>query len=98
MDLAIRRHVCPSPDPVYTGPFVAMVADTAFFGSFSFQHIIQHLFQIRKRRCDVVEGGMSSILGTARTLLQEYAVKGALLCTAGTSFFTLDRFRALLRS
>ena len=39
--------------------------------------------EARGQHGDVVGPGMSGLLGSARTLLQEYAVKGALLCTAG---------------
>ena len=90
---ALRRLVCPSPDPVYARPpllpwwhplfFVAIIIATfCFWHSFT----TPRPFQSTNRRGDVgEERGMSSLLGSARTLLQEYAVKGALLCTAGTT-------------
>ena len=89
---ALRRHVCHSPDPVYAGPFVAMGGKHYSF--LLLTKIDNILFLARNvcfraqpgGGCDVGGGGMSSILGSARSLLQEYAVKGALLCTAGTTF------------
>ena len=88
---ALRRHVCHSPDPVYAGPLVAMGGKHYSFLLLTKIDNILFLarnvcFRAQPGGCDVGGGGMSSILGSARSLLQEYAVKGALLCTAGTTF------------
>ena len=56
----------------------------------------EYNFQSWRRRgrdpCDVVGLGMSGLLGSARNLLQEYAVKGALLCTAGGHKISLPHY------
>ena len=68
-----------SPDPVYAWPLVTMVAQSSLPNMF----LCSFRAEARGQHGDVVGPGMSGLLGSARTLLQEYAVKGALLCTAG---------------
>ena len=68
-----------SPDPVYAWPLVTMVAQSSLPNIF----LCSFRAEARGQHGDVVGPGMSGLLGSARTLLQEYAVKGALLCTAG---------------
>ena len=83
---ALGQSIC-SPQtglrPWPTVPWSLVAMHSHYLSDPEFEQNFQSWRRRGRDPCDVVGLGMSGLLGSARNLLQEYAVKGALLCTAG---------------